>query len=83
MKNEQFREIIVLLNELNKDDCVPKSVRLKIKSIHSNLIKEDSISMKVDRSLQELDDLSEDVNIPLHIKSQIWDIVSKLESIPQ
>ena len=83
MTNDQFREILEALNELNRDDSTPRSVRLKIKQIYSNLIEDGSVSIKIDRCLQDLDDLNEDVNIPSHIKSQLWDIVSKLECIPQ
>jgi hypothetical protein len=84
MKNKLFNEIIELLEELNCDECAPRVVRAKIKGIYDNLVNEnDNISIRVDRSLQELDELGEDTNIPIHIKTRIWDIVSKLESIPQ
>ncbi len=83
MNNEQFKEIIEVLNELNNDDSTPKSVKIKIKQVHLNLIEEGPVSLKIDRCLQDLDDLNEDVNIPSHIKSQLWDVVSKLECIPQ
>ena len=79
-----FTEIIELLGELNNDDCTPKLVRAKIKEIHNNLLnEEESVSMRVDKSLQGLDDIGEDANMPIHIKTQVWDIVSKLESITQ
>jgi uncharacterized protein (UPF0147 family) len=39
--------------------------------------------MKVDSSLQELDDVSENSNLPAFTKTQIYSIVSKLECIKQ
>jgi uncharacterized protein (UPF0147 family) len=84
MKNEMFAEILELLGELNDDDCTPKVIRLKLREIHNNLLnEEESVSMRVDKSLQGLDDIGEDANMPTHIKTQVWDIVSKLESITQ
>ena len=84
MTNDLFGEIIELIAELNDDENSPKVVKCKLQGVHNNLLNEDcALSLRVDRSLQELDELSEDVNIPIHIKTQIWDIVSKLESIPQ
>ncbi len=84
MTNELFNEIIELLEELDNDENTPKIVKCKIKEIYNNIVNdEEAVSLRVDRSLQELDDLSEDANIPIHIKTQIWDIASKLESIPQ
>ncbi|MBT3690714.1 hypothetical protein HOG16_00540 [Candidatus Woesearchaeota archaeon] len=84
MTNELFGEIIALLDELNNDENSPKLVKCKLREVYDNLVNNESaVSLKVDRSLQDLDELSEDANIPVHIKTQIWDIVSKLESIPQ
>ena len=84
MTHELFSEIIELLDELNSDENTPKVVKCKIKGVYDNVMDDgEAVSLRVDRSLQELDDLSEDANIPIHIKTQIWDIVSKLESIPQ
>jgi len=77
-------EILEGLAELDSDEYTPKNVKCKIKEICSVLTKEGvNISIKVDRSLAELDDLNEDGNVPIHIKTQLWDIVCKLESIPQ
>ena len=77
-------EILEGLAELDSDEYTPRNVKCKIKEICSVLTKEGvNISIKVDRSLAELDDLNEDTNVPIHIKTQLWDIVCKLESIPQ
>ena len=35
---------------------------------------------KNNRALQELDEISEEANIPEHIRTHIWGIVSLLES---
>ena len=84
MENEFLSEILEGLAELDSDEYTPKNVKCKIKAICSVLTKEGvNISIKVDRSLAELDDLNEDGNVPIHIKTQLWDIVCKLESIPQ
>lgn len=84
MKNNLFEDILKLLEEVNSDDCTPKLIRMRVRTIHNNLINEkENISMRIDRSLQELDDMGEDMSMPIHIKTQIWDIVSKLESITQ
>lgn len=84
MENNLLKEIIRLLEDVNNDDCTPKLVKIKIKGIYENLLNEEKpVCIRVDKSLQELDEMGEESNIPIHIKTQIWDIVSKLESIPQ
>ena len=85
MKNElELGEVIELLNELQSDDLIPKNVRSKLKNASFALTEEGkTISLRVDKSIQELDSLSEDPNIPIHTKVQLWDLFSKLECIQQ
>jgi len=82
--SEQLSEVLELLVYLQKDIMIPKNVRNKIKNAHSVLLEENkNLSLRVDRSIQELDDVAEDPNIPIDTKTQLWDLFSKLECIQQ
>ncbi len=84
MKNEQLSEVIDLLSNLESDYLIPKNIRFKIKTAHSLLLSEEqALSIRVDRSMQELDDVADDPNVPVETKTQLWDLFSKLESIQQ
>ncbi|MBT3416597.1 hypothetical protein HON86_02305 [Candidatus Woesearchaeota archaeon] len=84
MNNDQVLEILDLLSELHKDEDIPRNIRKKIGcAIDALNCKERDIFMKVDSSLQELDDVSENSNLPAFTKTQIYSIVSKLECIKQ
>jgi len=84
MKDKEFNEIIKLLGEVCNDECTPKLVKIRVRNIQNSLGDScKSVSMRIDKCLQELDGMGEDTGIPANIKTQIWDIVSKLESIPQ
>jgi len=37
--------------------------------------------MKVNKSLSELDEISNDINLPTFIRTQIWGIASMLEQL--
>ncbi len=81
---EQLSEVLELLTYLQKDIMIPKNVRNKIKNAHSVLLEENkNLSLRVDRSIQELDDVAEDPNIPMDTKTRLWDLFSKLEGIQQ
>jgi len=58
------------------------NIRFRIKNAISAL-KEDQISvnLRVNKSLQELDALDEESNIPSFTRTQIWHVVSSLESL--
>ncbi len=84
MSEEKIQEVLNLLSELHNDDYIPKNIRGKIGcAINALNCEERDIFMKVDASLQELDDVSEDSNVPAFTKTQIYSIVSKLECIKQ
>lgn len=75
-------EIKELIEQIEEDITVPKNIKIQIKKAY--LLLEDSnfnISIRIDKSLQCLDELEDESNIPTHTRTQIWDIVSRLESI--
>ena len=75
-------EVMELLGEIGEDNSVPKNVRAKIKNAFSALDqKGKSVPVKINASIQELDECSDNPNIPAYVRTQIWDIVSRLESI--
>jgi uncharacterized protein (UPF0147 family) len=78
---EQCEEIIQALTNLKEDEGVPKNVRSKIDAIISNLKDESDLSMKISKSLHNLDEISEDLNIPPFIRTQIWNVSSMLEKL--
>ena len=46
-------------------------------------LKEEDVEdcLRANKALQELDDLSEDPNVPSYLRPQIWNIVSQLETL--
>lgn len=82
MNPTQLDEILELMVQLQEDDYVPKNVKIRLTNACTSLrCSEKSISLRIDESLQELDEISEDSNIPTHTRTQIWNIVSRLEDI--
>jgi len=84
MKSQQKSEILEIMEELDGilgDNTVPRNVRLKIKCAHQMLcgLETSFTAVDIDKSLQELDDISDDPNIPVYAKTQIWNVVSLLE----
>ena len=74
-------EVVQLLNQIEEDLAVPRNVRSRIYSMKIMFEKDNGdIRLKIDKSLQELDEISDDPNIPSFIRTQIWNIVSLLES---
>lgn len=82
MVEETLKEILTTLIQIKQDQTVPKNIRLKICDTIECLNNSDgNFELKIHKSLQELDELSNDSNIPPYTRAQIWNIVSLLESI--
>jgi uncharacterized protein len=72
--------VLEALDQIGSDDSVPKNVRIRIKNASLALGEaEKSIAVRVDKSLQELEEITEDPNIPSYTRTMIWNVVSQLE----
>ncbi|MBI4150035.1 UPF0147 family protein [Candidatus Woesearchaeota archaeon] len=82
MEIEEIQQIIEAINELQGDNTVPKNIKIKLQTI-AEILKggDESVSIKVNKALDELEEISDDANIQSYTRTQIWNIVSLLESI--
>lgn len=82
MSEDKIKEIIEALIQIEADFTVPKNIKTRIRGAITALEEEEStVAVKIDKSLQELDSLDEDPNIPAYTRTQIWNVVSLLECI--
>jgi uncharacterized protein len=78
---ERTKAVIDALLEVSNDNTIPKNVREKINNIIQSLKQEDELSMKIDRALHDLEAISEDSNLQSYTRTQVWNIVSMLETM--
>ncbi len=71
-----------LLDEISGDRSVPKNIRSAVSDVKTSLsnTKQD-MAVRVNTAISILDEISNDSNIPIYTRTQIWNIVSMLESI--
>ena len=80
MNSEQLTDkTIEKLQELEKDINIPKNIKIKIKKIVDILREGTELSIKINKSLNELDEISNDPNLEPYTRTQIWNIASILE----
>jgi len=81
---EQISEIGTMINSLNEiqqDLTVPRNVRTKIEGIVNTLREDSELLIKVNRALNDLDDIASDVNLQAYTRAQIWNVMSVLEKL--
>jgi uncharacterized protein len=80
----QFEQVIELLTQILDDRSVPKNIRENAQRSKESLLDEkNEISIRVDQAIQLLDEISEDPNMPIYTRTQIWNIVTLLEGLLQ
>lgn len=77
--DEKLQNVIQALEELAEDKSVPKNVKQRIENSITFLKTQGELSLKVNRALSELDQVSDDSNMQPYTRTQIWNIVSLLE----
>jgi len=78
---DKVKSIIVALEELTGDNTVPRNVRTKLENTIKALKEESELSIRINKALNELDEISDDTNIQPYTRTQIWNIVSLLETV--
>ena len=81
MTNNDIQDAVEALEELRTDTTVPKNIKQKIIDIIASLREDKEISIKINRALNELDEISDNNNIQPYTRTQIWNIVSILETL--
>lgn len=78
---QKFKEIIEVLRQIEKDGSVSKTTRSKIKSALTTISQPTDLSLKIDKVRHELDEVADDPNLPAYARTQIWNIVSIIETL--
>jgi len=81
MEDNTINNVIECLQELSDDMSVPKNVKYKIENTIRFLKEDLDISIKVNKALNELDDVADDSNMQPYTRTQLWNVVSLLETL--
>lgn len=79
---ESMKEAIDTLNQIVASNSTPKTIKKSITDLITDLNnKEYSLSVRAANTISLLDDVTQDPNMPSYVRTQLWQAVSKLESI--
>jgi uncharacterized protein len=71
-----------VLDEINEDRTVPRNVRTSMQMAKTDLNNEKlDRKIRINNAISILDEISNDPNIPAYTRTQIWNIVSMLETM--
>jgi len=73
-----------MLDQITGDTSIPRNIRNAADQCEKMLLKSnDEIDVRIASSIFKLEDMADDPNIPLHGRTMIWNIISRLESLKQ
>ena len=79
---QSMKEAIDTLNLIVSTNSTPKTVKKSITDLVTELVKEDdALAVRAANAISLLDDITQDPNMPSYVRTQLWQAVSKLESI--
>ena len=77
-----MQEGVETLDQVSKNPSTPKTVKKSITDLLAELNStEYSMSVRAANAISQLDDITQDPNVPSYVRTQLWQAVSKLEAI--
>ena len=77
-----FEEVINLIQQVANDRTVPRNIRSKCEeSINVLNDEKDDVAVRINTVISNMDEISNDPNIPTYTRTQVWNIVSIMESM--
>ena len=79
---ESMKEAIDTLDQIVASSSTPKTIKKSITDLINDLKNEEyALSVRAANTISLLDDVTQDPNLPSYVRTQLWQAVSKLESI--
>ncbi len=81
MDNE-LNDVAELMEEVIEDTTVPRNIRKSVDDAKQKIMaKKEEIGLRITSAIYRLDDISNDINMPAHTRTEIWTIISELERL--
>ncbi|VVB73961.1 Uncharacterised protein [uncultured archaeon] len=82
-RDVKIGQIVSLIDMVLEDMSVPRNVKRAMEDAKRRLNEKEDPVVRAGGAIYSLEGLSEDVNLPPHARTQIWQILSALESITE
>ncbi len=76
-----YEDVKKLMEIIVNDRTVPRNIRAAVKKARDSLDEKGDDSVKISTAIHILDEIINDPNMPMYTRTQIWNIVGKLEEI--
>ncbi len=82
--DEKVRQVTSFLDDLIRDNSVPRNVRATLSFAKDKLTEPgEELGTRISGAVYALDEVSNDINIPMHARTMVWNILSELEALKE
>ncbi len=72
-----------LMESVMQDTSVPRNIRKVVEDAKEKLKNQEELGVSISAAVYMLDDVSNDINMPSHTRTEIWTIISELENLKE
>ena len=82
--DEKLRQIGVLMDAVIDDTSVPRNIRQNVSDAKKRILsKEGELDVAIASAIYMLDEISNDINMPFHARTDVWNVISELEKLKE
>lgn len=86
MAKKELEHIAEIMDNVVADNSVPRNIRSAIQEAKTKAMekcKDADKGVSIGTAIYILDDISNDINMPQHTRTEIWQIISELEAVKE
>ena len=72
-----------LMDAVIQDTSVPRNIRKVVDDSKEKIQINDKLAVNISSAIYMLDDISTDINMPAHTRTEIWTLISELENLKE
>ncbi len=76
-----INDISEMLDSLVSDTTIPKNIRKALSDAKARLDSDEENIVKISAAIYLIESITEDINMPPHARTQVWAIMSSLETL--
>ncbi|MFH1587786.1 MAG: UPF0147 family protein [Candidatus Diapherotrites archaeon] len=77
----ELNDIAELMEGVLGDSHVPRNIRAVVEDAKNKIVNEKDKKLAISSAIYKLEDISNDINMPAHTRTEIWMIISELEGM--
>jgi uncharacterized protein (UPF0147 family) len=81
--DERLRQIGILMDAVLEDTSVPRNIRKIVSDAKTRILSKGELDVSIASAIYMLDEISNDINMPFHARTDVWNVISELEKLKE